>query len=59
MIHLALVLPAAAASAQTAPEWEPHEVEGFVDGLMAGQRNAHHFAGAMEFAGREFLTVTW
>ena len=47
MIRLALVLLAACARAQMVPEWDAREVEGFVDGLMAAQKNAHHFAGAV------------
>src|SRR6266849_6310163 len=48
MSRLALVLLAAfAASAQPAKEWDAREVEGFVDGLMEAQKNAHHFAGAV------------
>lgn len=48
MIRLALVLLAAlAASAQTAKEWDGLEVEGFVDGVMEAQKDAHHFAGAV------------
>ena len=28
-------------------EFDAREVEGFVDGLMEAQKNAHHFAGAV------------
>lgn len=47
-MRLALVLLAAfAANAQPAKEWDVREVEGFVDGLIAAQMNAHHFAGSV------------
>lgn len=48
MIRFGLVLLAAfAANAQPTKEWDAREVEGFVDGLMEAQKNAHHFAGAV------------
>jgi len=37
---LPLLLPAATA-------WDARELEGFVDGVMAAQRNSHHYAGAV------------
>jgi CubicO group peptidase (beta-lactamase class C family) len=46
MMAIALLL-ASAASAQESKGWDSREVEGFVDGVMEAQKNAHHFAGAV------------
>jgi CubicO group peptidase (beta-lactamase class C family) len=37
----------AAPAAPKSGDWDVREVEGFVDGLIEGQTNAHHFAGAV------------
>ena len=48
MVRLVLALAlASAAGAQQTKDWDSREVEGFVDGLMESQKNAHHFAGAV------------
>ena len=38
---------AAPAAPPKSSDWDIREVEGFVDGLIDGQKNAHHFAGAV------------
>jgi CubicO group peptidase (beta-lactamase class C family) len=47
MLLIAGALSAAPAAPPDASAWDARETEGFVDGLMEAQKNAHHFAGAV------------
>jgi CubicO group peptidase (beta-lactamase class C family) len=47
VLGAALITTGSAGAQEPAKEWDAREVEGFVDGLIEGQKNAYHFAGAV------------